>query len=192
MFQTENLWVLQAGHTLETWWWAFFYFGVHHSWLSNKKWILSQAVPWKVSWNPPSVTKKWDAIRAEHCSAKLEAATTPKCTRLIVSLPHDPARSCRPLGGFGLVSKIGQISMKKMPFFVIILPWMASNGSERCFLLIFSARDDLAKVAWKSAARKRQNPLNPPYFDRLSERASPQCAGRHFRTKLMFQYIGKG
>ena len=47
--------------------------------------------------------------------------------------------------------------MKKWPFFAIILPWMASYGSETSFLLIFSARDDLVKVSWKSDARKCQN-----------------------------------
>ena len=47
--------------------------------------------------------------------------------------------------------------MKKWPFFAIILPWMASYGSERSFLLIFIARDDLVKVSCKSDARKCQN-----------------------------------
>ena len=37
-------------------------------------------------------------------------------------------------------------------------------------LLIFSARDDLVKVSWKSDAGKYQNQLTPPYFDQLSER----------------------
>ena len=68
------------------------------------------------------------------------------------------------------MSKIGQNSMKKWPFFAIILPWMANYGSERSFLLIFSARDDLVKVSWKSDAGKCQNQLTPPYFDQLSER----------------------
>ena len=63
------------------------------------------------------------------------------------------------------MSKIGQNSMKKWPFFAIILPWMARYGSETSFLLIFSARDDLVKVSWKSDARKCQNQLTPPYFD---------------------------
>ena len=47
--------------------------------------------------------------------------------------------------------------MKKWPFFAIILLWMASYGSGTSFLLIFSARDDLVKVSWKSDARKYQN-----------------------------------
>ena len=52
--------------------------------------------------------------------------------------------------------------MKKWPFFAIILPWMASYGSERSFLLIFSARDDLVKVSWKSVAGKCPNQVTPP------------------------------
>ena len=75
------------------------------------------------------------------------------------------------------MSKIGQNSMKKWPFFAIILPWMARYGSKRSFLLIFSARDDLVKVSWKSDVGKCQNQLTPPYFDQLSERyqlLSPQ------------------
>ena len=38
-------------------------------------------------------------------------------------------------------NKKGQNSIKKWPFFAIILLWMASYGSERSFLLIFSARE---------------------------------------------------
>ena len=34
---------------------------------------------------------------------------------------------------------------EKMAVFSIILPWMASYGSERSFLLMLSARDDLVK-----------------------------------------------
>ena len=45
--------------------------------------------------------------------------------------------------------QIGQNSMKKCPFFAIILPSMARYGSKRNFLLIFSARDDLVKVSLK-------------------------------------------
>ena len=60
--------------------------------------------------------------------------------------------------------------MKKWPFFAIFLPWMARYGSETSFLLIFSARDDLVEVSWKSDARKCQNQRTPPYFDQLSER----------------------
>ena len=66
--------------------------------------------------------------------------------------------------------KIGQNCMKKWPFFAIFLPWMASYGPKRSFLLIFSARDDLVKVSWKSDAGKCPNQVTPPYFDQLSER----------------------
>ena len=59
--------------------------------------------------------------------------------------------------------------MKKWPFFAIILPWMASYGSERRFVLIFSARDDFGKVSWKMDARKCINQVTPPFFDHLSE-----------------------
>ena len=55
----------------------------------------------------------------------------------------------------------------------IILPWMASYGSETNFLLLFSARDDLVKVSWKSSAWKCQNQVIPIYFDQLSERSQP-------------------
>ena len=72
-------------------------------------------------------------------------------------------------------SKIGQNSMKKRQFFAIILPWMANYGSERSFLLIFGARDDLGKVSWESDAQKCQNQLTPPYFDQLSEWSQPLC-----------------
>ena len=50
---------------------------------------------------------------------------------------------------------------------------MASYGSERSFLLIFYARDDLVKVSWKSNAGKCQNQVTPPYFDQLSESSQP-------------------
>ena len=66
--------------------------------------------------------------------------------------------------------------MKKLPYFAIILPLMASYGPEKSFLLIFSARDDLVKVSCKSDARKCQNQLTPPYFDQLSEMHQPLCA----------------
>ena len=54
-------------------------------------------------------------------------------------------------------------------------------GSERSFLLMFSARDDLVKVSWKSDAWKCQNQLTPPYFDLLSERYQPLYHDRHDR-----------
>ena len=59
------------------------------------------------------------------------------------------------------MSKIGPNSMKKWPFFAIILPWMTSYGPEISFLLVFSARDDLVKVSWKSDAQKCQNEVTP-------------------------------
>ena len=59
------------------------------------------------------------------------------------------------------MSKAGQNSMTKWPFFAIILPWMASYGSEISCLLVFSARDDLVKVSWKSDAQKCQNEVTP-------------------------------
>ena len=46
---------------------------------------------------------------------------------------------------------------EKWSFFVIILPWRAGYCSERSFLLIFIARDDLVKVSCKFDARKCQN-----------------------------------
>ena len=46
---------------------------------------------------------------------------------------------------------------EKLPFFAIILPRMASYGSKRSFLFIFSARDNLVKVSWNSDAWKCQN-----------------------------------
>ena len=45
--------------------------------------------------------------------------------------------------------------------------------SERSLLLIFNARDYLVKVSSKSNAWKCQNQVTSPYFDQLSERASP-------------------
>ena len=53
-------------------------------------------------------------------------------------------------------SSKGSKCHEKWPFFAIILPWIASYGSETSFLLIFSARYDLIKVSWKSDARNRQ------------------------------------
>ena len=76
------------------------------------------------------------------------------------------------------LSKIGQNSMKKWPFFAIILPWMASYGSETSCLIIFSAGDDLVKVSWKSDAWKCQKQVTSPYFDQLSERCQPLCQNR--------------
>ena len=60
----------------------------------------------------------------------------------------------------------------KMAVLTIILPRKAIYGSERSFLLILSARDDLVKVLRKSDARKCQN---PSHFDRLTESSQPLC-----------------
>ena len=46
--------------------------------------------------------------------------------------------------------------MKKQAVFCHY-PWMASYEPERCFVLIFSVRDDLVKVSWKSDGWKCQN-----------------------------------
>ena len=77
------------------------------------------------------------------------------------------------------MSKVGQNSMKKLPFFAIILPWMASYGSEISFLLVFSARDDLVKVSWKSDAQKCQHEVTPLTLTTSVKGTSPfepQCA----------------
>ena len=43
------------------------------------------------------------------------------------------SRSCRPLGGFGLVSKIGQISMKIWPFLPFSCHEWQVKGPEEVF-----------------------------------------------------------
>ena len=63
---------------------------------------------------------------------------------------------------------------------------MANYGSERSFLLIFCARDDLGKVSWESDARKCQNQFTPPFFDQLSERSQPLCPNKWQRSQLFF------
>ena len=42
-----------------------------------------------------------------------------------------------------------------MDVFAIFLPWMSNHGSEGSFLLIFSGREDLVIVSWKSDARQK-------------------------------------
>ena len=72
---------------------------------------------------------------------------------------------------------------------------MASYGSKRSFLLIFSARDVLVKVSWKSDTRKCQNQLTPPYFDQLSEGHQPLCAGNiqiQCNLKGLVHLVAKG
>ena len=48
---------------------------------------------------------------------------------------------------------------------------MASYGSERSFLRIFYARDDL--ITDENRMLKCQNQVTPPYFDQLSESSQP-------------------
>ena len=48
-----------------------------------------------------------------------------------------------------------------MALFAIFLPSMAGNESERTFLLMFSATDDLVKVSRKLDVEKGQNQDNP-------------------------------
>ena len=68
--------------------------------------------------------------------------------------------------------------------------WTVRYGSGASFLLIFSARDDLVKVSWKSDARKYQNQHTPPYFDQLSERYQPLSMRNNFVTlDLSQRYI---
>ena len=89
----------------------------------DEKWSLSQAVSWRSVGTPVS-DKKWmfgtkndhflklchegqlgpPASKLSALCATREVENTPKCTRLTVSLPHDPVRPCRG-GGFSLVSK---------------------------------------------------------------------------------------
>ena len=97
-------------------------------------------------WVPPFMTV--DGPKMVHFGPKLA-----KHGRLI-NIPKWSKRdqNCQPryFLSFGphllKMSIIGQNSMKKWPFFAIILPWMASYGSETSFLFLF-ARDDLAKVS---------------------------------------------
>ena len=87
-------------------------------------------------------------------------------------------------------------SHKKWPFFAIILSWMARYWSETSFLLIFSAKDDLVKVSWKSDARKCQNQVTLLNLTSWVKDASPfvisqKCFIRHilfFTLFLMSDY----
>ena len=76
--------------------------------------------------------------------------------------------------------------MKKWPFF-------AMNGKswvrKKSFLLIFSARDDLVIVSWKSDARKCLNQVTYLYFDQLSERYQPLFEGKKLRRFPFFFQI---
>ena len=118
------------------------------------------AIPTPQSWTVDPRVKK-GLSPGLFCIAYLQNPNTPR-------LKHKCGRNL-----WKMSQKKGQNSMRKWPFFAIILLWMASYGSERSFLLIFSARDDLVKVSWKSDAGKCQNQLTPPYFDQLSERHQP-------------------
>ena len=64
-------------------------------------------------------------------------------------------------------TKICQNSMKNGRFLPLSCHEWQVMGP-KC-LLIFSARDNLVKVSWKSDARKCQNQVTP-YFDQLRER----------------------
>ena len=66
-----------------------------------------------------------------------------------------------------------QISMKKGPFLAIILPWMASYGSEISFLLIFSARDDLVKINENRMSGSAKNNLSLLTLNSWVKGASP-------------------
>ena len=57
---------------------------------------------------------------------KSDVENTPKCPRLTVSLPHDPARPCRPEGGFGLVMIMMTMIMVMLMMVIMIL----TSGSE--------------------------------------------------------------
>ena len=61
--------------------------------------------------------------------------------------------------------KMSKISMKKWPFFAIVLLWMARYGSETSFLLIFSANDDVVKSFVKIGCSGVPKPTSHPYFD---------------------------
>ena len=81
----------------------------------DEKWSLSQAVSWRSVGTPVSDKKRMFGTKNDHflklchegqlgppasklsaLCAKREVENTPKCTRLTVSLPHDPVRPCRP------------------------------------------------------------------------------------------------
>ena len=95
-------------------------------------------------------------LRSYSCFRKKIWLTAQKVFPLPTLGAPSASNSPSALSGWKL-SKICQNSMKKWPFFAIFLPWMASSGSNRSFRLIFSARDDLVKVSWKSDARRSQN-----------------------------------
>ena len=73
------------------------------------------------------------------------------------------------------MSKIGQNPWTNGGFPLSSHGWQVMGPKEVFFFLIFSARGDLVKVSWKSDARKCQNLVTPPNFDRLNERYKPLC-----------------
>ena len=64
------------------------------------------------------------------------------------------------------MSTVGQNSMKRWPFFAIILPWMASCGSEKSFLLIISARgiDVFVNLPHHASEGARLNAPQPHFW----------------------------
>ena len=88
--------------------------------------------------------------------------------------------------------KIGQNCMKKWPFFAIFLPWMASYGPKKSFLLIISARDDLVKVSWKSDAGKCPNQVTPPLLWPAEWKAPAPFNSRSRYTFSFFFWITCG
>ena len=53
--------------------------------------------------------------------AKWHIENTPNCPRLTVSLPHDPARPCRPKGSFGLVMMTRRRIMVMMVMMMVMI-----------------------------------------------------------------------
>ena len=58
---------------------------------------------------------------------------------------------------------------------------------ERSYLLVFSARDDLVKVSWKSDARKCQNQLTPSFVWELLPSAHLPNSDSGFKMKAELQ-----
>ena len=87
-----------------------------------------RAIPTPQSWTVDPRVKK-SLSPGLFCIAYLQNPNTPR-------LKHKCGRNL-----WKMSQKKGQNSMRKWPFFAIILLWMASYGSEKSFLLIFSARE---------------------------------------------------
>ena len=58
---------------------------------------------------------EWSQVGLIPSWAKWDVKNTQKLLTLSVSWPHDPARPCRPKGGFGLVMMIVMIKMASFP-----------------------------------------------------------------------------